>query len=196
MHDLFPNEPSITLYDPLAELLGVGDGRFHYRFIDAVKLSGHACPTVAGAFLMAVRALDVLYDGETPTRGGIRVGIPGPADAGVNGPISQVFTLITGAAGDNGFHGLGGQHVRDGLLRFEVGGEGFLLQRVDDGRQVRVTYDPAPIPADPAMMPLLQQILQGAADDDARRRFSGLWRARVIAILDDAGARTVQVQRG
>jgi hypothetical protein len=60
---LFPLEPAITLYDPLGELLGAGEGVFTYTFDDAVKLSGHACPTVAGAFLLVKVALDRLYPG-------------------------------------------------------------------------------------------------------------------------------------
>ena len=44
---MFPDTPSIRLYDPLGDLLGAGDGHFTYTFDDAVKLAGHACPTVA-----------------------------------------------------------------------------------------------------------------------------------------------------
>ncbi len=47
MNSMFPQDITINLYDPLAELLGAGDGRFTYTYDDAVKLSGHACPTVA-----------------------------------------------------------------------------------------------------------------------------------------------------
>ncbi len=193
---MFPAEPAITLYDPLADLLGAGDGYFEYRFEDAVKLSGHACPTVAGAFLMAIRALRALYGDDTPTRGGIRITIPGPVDEGVNGPISQVFTLLTGAAGDNGFHGLGGQHVRSGLLRFDAGADGFVFERVDDGSRVTLGYDPSPIPPDPAMGPLMQQLLQGEEEPETRQRFRQLWRARVLAILQDGGERTITLRRG
>jgi hypothetical protein len=118
MTDTFPQTPSITLFDPLAELLGAGDGRFHYIFDDVVKLCGHVCPTVAGAFLMCVRTLPELYGNETPRRGEIRITIPGAADEGTNGPISQVFTLLTGAAANNGFQGLGGHYSRWGLMKF------------------------------------------------------------------------------
>jgi len=195
MSQLFPADPSITLYDPLADLLGAGDGYFHYVFDDAVKLSGHACPTVAGAFLMTLQALQALYGDQTPTRGEIRVTIPGPADEGVNGPISQVFTLLTGAAGDNGFQGLGGQHARNGLLNFIRDEEGFRFQRVDNREQVAVSYDPSVIPPDPAMGPLMQQLLQGGAGEETRQCFRQLWRARVLAILKDAGRHTVTVRQ-
>ncbi len=190
----FPANPNITLFDPLAEMLGVGDGQLEYTFDDAVRLSGHACPTVAGAFLMALHALRALYPEETPRRGGIRVTLPGPVDQGVNGPISQVFTLITGAAADNGFHGLAGQEVRRGLLDVDAGQEGFLFRRLDTGRQVQVRYDASAIPADPEMPPLMQRVLQGEADAAARARFRELWRGRVLAILEDGGENTVHTR--
>lgn len=46
----FDDVPAIRLYDPLAEFLGaVDDGVIEYRYLDAVKLAGHSCPTVASA---------------------------------------------------------------------------------------------------------------------------------------------------
>lgn len=194
MANHFPIDPNITLFDPLAEMLGVGDGRLEYTFDDAVRLSGHACPTVAGAFLMARHALLALYPDETPRRGGIRVTLPGPVDQGVNGPISQVFTLITGAAADNGFHGLAGQEVRRGLLDSDPRQEGFLFRRLDTERTVQVQYDPSSIPSDPEMPPLMQRVLQGEADSAVRTRFRELWRNRVLAILGDGGKQTVHAR--
>lgn len=192
MTTLFPSTPSITLADPLAQFLGAGDDPFHYTFDDVVRLSGHACPTVAGAFLMVFHALRTLYGEELPERGGVRIIMPGVVDQGVNGPISQIFTLLTGAAAENGFHGLGGQFQRDGLLRFETGQEGYLFQRIDNGRVVRVHYDSSSIPADPAMPPLMQQALQGEVA--AGEQFQQLWRGRVIRILEDEGVQTVTVE--
>lgn len=190
----FPATPSITLFDPLAELLGAGDGLFRYTFDDVVKLSGHACPTVAGAFLMTIHALRTLYGDETPTRGTIHITIPGPPDLGNNGPISQVFTLMTGAAAVNGFLGLGGQHVRQGLMAFSPDASGtFGFRRSDSGETLSVSYDPSCIPPDPEMMPLLQRILQGDREQANRQRFREMWRKRVIDILADGGARTVTV---
>ena len=193
----FPDTPAITLFDPLAELLGAGDGYFTYRFEDAVKLAGHACPTVAGAFLMATRALEALYGEETPLRGGMRIVFPGPPDRGVTGPISQVFTLITGAAGDNGFQGLDRQHARRGLMRFGGGPDGPVrFERTDTTAVVSVRYDASAIAPDPAMISLLQRIQQGSADVAERQRFRALWRDRVLRILADRGEHTVTLLRG
>jgi hypothetical protein len=192
MNDLYPDAPRVVLYDPLAHLLGAGDGRFTYAFEDVVKLAGHACPTVAGAFLVVVQALRALYGEDMPQRGGIRITLPEALDRGVTGPVSQVFTLLTGAAGDNGFHGLGGNFRRSGLLYSESGGAGrYRFERLDTGRSVTLSYDASAIPPDPAMGPLLQTIQQGESDEETRKRFAGLWRDRVNRILRDGGRTTV-----
>src|SRR5690554_2792313 len=115
---MFPSSPTLRFFDPLGELLGAGDGHYTYRFDDAIRLAGHACPTVAGAFLLVKCAMEHLYPEQTPLRGGVRITVDGTVDAGVNGPMSQIFTLLTGAAAENGFHGLAGHYVRRGLLRF------------------------------------------------------------------------------
>ena len=46
----FDKVKPIVLYDALAEFLGAAQaGRVEYGYLDAVKLAGHSCPTVAGA---------------------------------------------------------------------------------------------------------------------------------------------------
>ena len=197
MENVFPTTPNITLFDPLAEFLGAGDGVFLYTFDDVVKLSGHACPTVAGAFLMTIQALQALYGDETPVRGGVRISVSGSVDQGVNGPISQVFTLLTGATAENGFHGLGGRFGRDHLMEFnpEVD-EGFVFQRIDNNKAVKVTYDSSPIPHDPEMQGFMQLTMQGQGGDEAKSKFQEMWRGRVIKILEDAGNSTVVVSNG
>jgi len=196
MSSMFPQDISITLYDPLAELLGAGEGRFTYTFDDAAKLSGHACPTVAGAFLMTVRALRALYGDDTPQRGDIEITVYDAQDNGVTGPISQVFTLLTGAAADNGFHGLAGRFARSGLMKFIPGTTGpapFVFERRDTGVQIGVNYNPASIPADPAMGANLQQLIQGSGDEGVQQAFTSAWRDRVLAILADGGESTVSI---
>ena len=193
---IFPDHPSIVLFDPLAQLLGAGDGTFRYTFDDAVKLAGHACPTVAGAYVMTLRALSTLYGMESPVRGEIRIRVAGEVDQGVTGPIGQIFTLITGAAADNGFQGLAGRHARKGLLGF--GGDpakGHRFQRGDTGPALFVRYDPSPIPPHDDLQPLMQRVLSGQPAKADRRRFAALWRERVVAIVEDGGERTVILQR-
>jgi hypothetical protein len=105
----FDAVPAIFVVDPLADALGaVEGGLIEYRYIDAVKLAGHSCPTVAGAWLMTRAALARLYPGETPRRGKIRVEMRQALDEGVAGVIAGVASLVTGAANEGGFKGLAG----------------------------------------------------------------------------------------
>jgi len=189
---LFPEKPVIRIYDPLGELLGAGDGVFTYTYDDVVKLSGHACPTVAGGFLLAKRALDELWGDDMPQRGDVRVTVYGAQDEGTNGPISQVFTLLTGAAASNGFHGLGGQFARNDLLEFKpTGNPGFRFERISTGDSVTLIYDPSGISAAPTMGEDLGRILGGFADESVAKRFRDAWRDRVLHILEDGGQSTV-----
>lgn len=191
---MFPKTPAITLYDPLGDLLGAGDGHFTYTFDDAVKLAGHACPTVAGAFLLAKTALERLFPGETPLRGDIRITIHGPVDQGVNGPISQIFTLLTGAAAQNGFHGLAGQFVRSHLLHFrETLPPGpFTFERISTRQTIQLLYSIDHFPPSPLIGEYMPLILSGRATDLHKEKFRDAWRQRVLAILADHGLNTVQ----
>lgn len=193
IHELYPATPIISLYDPLAHLLGAGEGYFTYRFIDAVKLSGHACPTVAGAYLMTIHALKALYEECTPVRGQIKVTMPGPVDSGNNGPTSQVITLMTGAAADNGFQGLNGHHARNGLLQFADSetGKPICYERTDNGKRVGALFDASAIPPDPEINELMPQIMKGQCDPTVVAKFGEMWRARVVAILEDDGKKTI-----
>ncbi|MBF0160201.1 MAG: hypothetical protein HQL58_11835 [Magnetococcales bacterium] len=192
---MFPKQPSITLYDPLAELLGAGDGHFSYCFDDVVKLSGHACPTVASAFLLTMRALELLFIDETPQRGAVRIRVCGSVSDQVNGPISQVFTLLTGAAADNGFHGLAGQFSRHNLLRFDTTQRPdgpFTFERMATGQSVQLRVSLAAFPPSPVIGTLLPRILAGEATSEQRLTFGHAWRQRVMDILNDGGRQTIQ----
>lgn len=95
----FAEAPTISLHDPLAQFLGAAKGGLvTYCYADAVKLAGHSCPTVAGAYLMVRRGLQHLYGNEIPERGGIEAYLHGPRDQGTTGVIASVVTLLTGAA--------------------------------------------------------------------------------------------------
>ena len=129
--EFFARVPAVTLRDPLAELLGAAEGGLiEYRFADAVKLTGHSCPTVAGAWLMTVRALRALYGDEIPERGNVAVALRESLDSGVAGVIGSVAGLLTGAAGAGGFKGLGGRHSRRNLLQFGVAGNGSVHEQL------------------------------------------------------------------
>ncbi len=187
--DFFAQIPSITLHDPLAELLGsTRDGLLEYHFADAVKLAGHSCPTVAGAWLTTARALRALYGDETPQRGQISVALRESIDSGVAGVIGSVAGLITGAAGIGGFKGLGGQHVRRNLLQFGVSGAGSLrFSRLDTNVAVDCFLRLDFVPADSRIGSLLPAIVHGQASAAEGRLFGELWQERVRRILVEHG---------
>lgn len=183
----FDDVPPITLRDPLAAFLGAAEGGLiEYRFADAVRLAGHSCPTVAGAWLMTTRALKALYGDATPERGGISVAFGDRQDSGVTGVIASIATLLTGAAGSGGFKGLGGRFSRRDLLRFDVDGVAEIrFSRRDNGASVQVGLDLSPVGGDPRMGALLPALLSGQAGEAEARLFGELWQDRVRRILID-----------
>lgn len=187
--EFFNSIPPLLLRDPLADLLGAAEaGVIEYRYADAVKLAGHSCPTVAGAWLMAKHGLAALYPDGLPQRGNIRVEMSGPADAGVTGVVASILGLITGAAGENGFKGLGGKQSRRGLLNFGLEMNVVArMTRLDSGVAVDLNYKPELAPASSEMAPLMARVVGGTADDAERRAFAGLWQDRVRRILLEHG---------
>lgn len=183
--EFFSSVPTLKLHDGLSQLLGAtDDGMVEYHYVDAVRLAGHSCPTVAGSWLTARAALRHLYPEGTPERGDISVFMDDAPDAGVTGVIGQVLTLVTGAAADNGFHGLGGRHVRSHLLHYSQGDiRGVRFQRNDNGKAVEIDVDASSVPPDPRMGTLIQMIFAGQADAAKTREFGQLWQDRVRRLL-------------
>jgi len=183
--DFFAEVPTLTLHDGLAQLLGASDdGVIEYHYADAVRLAGHSCPTVAGGWLSARAALRHLYGDELPERGGISVYLNGAENAGVAGVIGQVLTLVTGAAAANGFHGLGGRHVRSNLLHYAQSDvQGVRFKRNDTGAEVEIEIDTSPVAADPMMRSLMQLSMTDQANAAQRREFGRLWQDRVRRLL-------------
>ena len=184
--EFYSQAPVIHTFDPLAQLLGAADGGLlDYHYADAVLLAGHSCPTVAGAFLGARAALRALYPDGPAERGMLEVAMPAPADHGTTGVVAQIMTLLTGAAADNGFQGIGGLHARKGLLSFarhpESAAIGF--RRRDTGQSVAVEMDTSPVPGDPRMRPLLTAIIQDVASETQKQDFAGIWQDRVRRML-------------
>ncbi len=184
----FAQAPRLVLHDPLAALLGASDdGLIEYGYEDAVRLAGHSCPTVAGAWLMTVRALRALYPDSVPERGDVLVEFADDATSGVTGVIANVVSLLTGASTDTGFKGLAGQHDRRDLLHFNCNVPGEIrFTRRDTGASVAVSYSAQSIAGSPAAMPLLQKILAGQASDTQKREFGQIWQDRVRRILEAA----------
>lgn len=200
MPHFFNLVPEITLVDPLADLLGAAaDGRMVYSYGDAVKLAGHSCPTVAGAYLMLHTGLSKLYPDSLPIRGEIHVTIKGVLGEGVAGVIANVATLITGATDDSGFHGLMGNFDRRHLLSFDPDTSwDMILRRTDSGESVSIQYNPAFVPSNPMMVNWMKMILNGSATPEVKQWFKNGWQERVKQILIDfrEDARLIRYELG
>ena len=189
----YESAPRIVMRDALAETLGAAEGGLiEYGYADAVRLAGHSCPTVAGAWLMARAAVRALYPNAVGERGAIAVTMSAPEDEGTTGVIAQVFTLVTGAAANNGFHGIAGRFVRDGLLAYGSGDSDSIasFRRVDTGATVDVAMDLSAVQPAPQMRVLMQRALAPDATAVERKTFADVWQERVRRLLlehaDDA----------
>ncbi len=177
----------IRMRDPLAEFLGsVPEGHlFRYRLEDLIPLTGHLCPTVTGAFLAARCGISALYGEEPGLRGEILIDIPGTVTDGSNGPITQVFTFLTGAAAENGFGGLSGHYRRRGLLRFhpdDLRPWTFMFSRADIHSAYKVSVDLSRVPPDPEMGVQLQSVMGHPGAD--RTLFQKLWNLRILKLVE------------
>ncbi|MFH0709329.1 MAG: hypothetical protein V2A75_03890 [Pseudomonadota bacterium] len=183
--DFFNDVTPIVVRDPLCEVLGAANnGIIDYTYRDVVKLAGHSCPTVAGAFLMVQEGLKLLYKDETPVRGEIKVLMKGTLGEGVVGVIANVASMITGATDVGGFHGLAGKFDRRQLLFYNAEIEGEMaLERVDTSKRVTLSYNPSFVMSDPRMGELLPLIASDRADTTQRELFAMLWQDRVKRIL-------------
>lgn len=185
----FLEAPRLRLRDPLAAFLGsTTDGVLEYRYEDVVRLAGHSCPAVAGAYLMVVHGLDYLYDEELPERGGIDVLMRDGREHGTTGVLASIATLLTGAAAETGFQGIGQaqRFARRGLLAFDAPIEGVLaLRRRDTGVGVAIDIDTGHVPHHPDMARLMPRAVAGQADSAEQARFAELWQDRVRRILVD-----------
>ncbi len=176
------------MHDRLAEFLGAADGGvIEYRYVDAVKLAGHSCPTVAGAYLLTSKVLSALYPDELPERGEIQVNFRDAQDEGVTGVQASIIGLITGAAGIGGFKGIAGHFARRHLLEFEeidLNGE-VSFTRKDNGAMLSASLHLEHVAPDPRLAPLMQRLLAGDRDPVIAEVFATLWQNRVREILVD-----------
>ena len=185
----------IRIKEPLAEILGafrVEEAILEYSYTDTVKMAGHACPTVTGAYLICQEALKKLYQEDIPARGEISITIYGATDEGVYGVIGQVFTFLTGAAPLSGFRGLGHRFRRKDLLRFrpertEPEAMSFEFKRLDNGKAILAKFYPQLIPFSvekaSRLQELLEKIIWDAAKEGEQHEFQNLWMEKVKLML-------------
>jgi len=185
--DFFDEVEGIDLKDPLSEVLGTfKDGLVKIKYLPIVKMAGHSCPTVAGAYLMTLKALKALYPDSLPVRGEIKVEFKEDESDGVAGVIGSVISNITGATEISGFKGLGGKHSRNNLMFFNRDiNSSARFTRTDTGMSVDVFYDHKKVPGNPLMQELMQKVLGGVASEEEKISFGKLWQERVKKILID-----------
>jgi len=181
----FDQVPAISLQDPLSDFLGAFDeGKMQISYLECVKLAGHSCPTVAGAYLMALKGLEKLYPDTLPQRGSVRLAMREDETDGVTGVIGNVIAFILGANGAGGFKGIQGKFSRNNLVSYRVPMAGEVtMTRIDTDTRVTLSYNPSMVPADPMMKPLMGKCLQGMATKEEKQMFGKLWQQRVEAIL-------------
>lgn len=185
----FDDVPRLRVRDPLADVLGCADGGvFEYGYGDAVKATGHSCPTVAAAYWLTWLALHELFPDTLPQRGGIKVEFREDARIGSTGVVATVIQMLTGAAGSSGFKGIGGRFARAGLMRFKPDLPLALrYTRLDNGVSVDAEADLSFPPPDPALDGLIQRCAKGTADAAALAELGRLWQQRVRHLLLELG---------
>lgn len=193
--DFFAEVKPIKFKEPLAETLGAlkEEGAvLEYTFIDLVKMAGHACPTIAGAYLCCQKALEKLYPDEIPVRGEISITAYGDPEEGVYGVIGQAFSFLTGAAPTTGFRGLGHKFRRKDLLKFspeKIDPEAmcFQFRRLDKGEAILVKFYPRQVPfpeeKQKRLAELLEKVIWEAAKKEERKEFQDLWMEKVKDML-------------
>ncbi len=185
--EFYDKVPQIKLYDPLAEFLGSLDGGIvEFKYIQIVKTAGHSCPTVAGAYMMTLKALEALYPDSLPVRGEIKVEFKESEEEGVAGVIANVISNITGATQKSGFKGIAGNFARHSLMFFSAPiNSSARFTRTDIGKSVDVYYNPSSVGGNPRQQMLMQKIIQGLASDNEKKEFGRVWQSRVEKILID-----------
>lgn len=187
--DFFDDAEEIRLKDPLSYVLGAMDEGevMIFSYADAVKMAGHSCAAVSGAYKATAKAVKFLYGDEPGVRGDIKVTIKGKPSDLAYGPMSQVMTLITGASTETGFHGLGGGRFgRYNLLTFDEDNfeyNTFIFERRDNGKKVKITYNPQVLPENPRMGEVAGLTISGVASKEQREEFFSLWQGKVRKIL-------------
>ncbi|MGX5736347.1 hypothetical protein ACWKW2_18885 [Bosea thiooxidans] len=183
----FAEAPRLRVRDPLAAFLGASeDGILDYGYEDVVRLAGHSCPAVAGGYLMVIHGLSYLYDDEMPERGGVEVFMRDEPDQGTTGVLASVATLLTGAAGEAGFGGIGPtrRFARHDMLRFGAQIEGVMaLRRRDTGEGVVIDIDTGAVPHAAEMAAVMPRAISGQGDATELGSFAALWQDRVRRML-------------
>ena len=183
--DFFDQIEHIILQDGLSATLGsTENGIIDISYLEVVKMAGHSCAVVSGAYLMTLIGLKELYKEETPKRGEIKVELREQLGNGNTGVFGQVYSNITGATTNTGFGGLGGNFNRRNLMFYGKEMQGNVrFTRLDTGKSVEVSYNPGLVvtPGD-----IMQSAFGPEATEESRKLFPKRWQEMVKTIFDNA----------
>ncbi len=175
----------IILKDDLSAFLGSSEeGIIDFSYLDMVKVAGHSCVVISGAFLMTLKGLKALYGTELPKRGEIKVEIRDRLGEGNIGVFGQVYSNITGATVNTGFGGIGPNFNRRGLMSYGANIESNVrFTRLDTNQSIDVFYYPQKVvsPGD-----IMQAAIGPNATEEGRVAFPRLWQEMVKTIFDNA----------
>jgi hypothetical protein len=197
--DYITEVPPIMMMDPYFEIFGQSQVPVPYYYEEAVKLSGHSCGAITGAWTITRKALEVLYpDGEIPVRGNIAVEAPGAEDEWFVGVFGEVITFITGAAPKTGFIGAefgktDDIFVRQNKMVYSEEPTGqlppmreWVFTRLDTGEKVGVKFNLMiilPIPT-PGRVAMGKKMAAGEATPEEAADYYEYWNDRAKFVLD------------
>lgn len=191
----------IMMIDPYFSIFGQSQVPVPYYYEEAVKVAGHSCGAITGAWTITRKALEVLYpDGEIPVRGQIAVEAPGAEDEWFVGVFGDVITFITGASPHTGFIGAEFGKTDDLFVRRnkmvyaeEPTGQlppfrEWIFTRLDTGTKVGVKFNLViilPIPT-PGRVAMGKKMAAGEATPEEAADYYEYWNDRAIFVLENA----------
>ncbi len=184
--EFFDSIEKIVVQDDLCEFLGVNDdGIIELSYADIVKVAGHSCATVAGAYLVGLYGLKALYEGEIPKRGEIKVELKKSTTDDNAGVVGSVLSNITGATIDFGFGGIPtGKYNRRNLLFFEADIDSDVcLTRLNTGKKIFVNYKPGKV-VNP--MAILMSAIKPDAKEEDIKSFPKRFQDMVKTVFENA----------
>lgn len=187
----------ILIRDPFLELLGQTNQPIPYKYEEAVKLAGHSCGAVAGAWNITRKALETLYPNEVPVRGQIKITAPGGEDEWIIGVFGEIMMYITGAAPKSGFPGgeFGPKYSRRNKLEFQAEFSNlqpfelvWTFERIDNGAKVKVRYDVRKVipQATPERKAMNKKMAEGSVTPEEASEWIEYWNARVKFVFENA----------
>ena len=199
--DYITEVPPIMMIDPYFSIFGQSQVPVPYYYEEAVKLAGHSCGAITGAWTITRKALEVLYpDGEIPVRGQIAVEAPGAEDEWFVGVFGYVITFITGASPHTGFNGAefgktDNVFVRQNKMVYTEEPtkqlppmREWVFTRLDTGAKVGVKFNLViilPIPT-PGRVAMGKTMAAGEATPEEAEDYYEYWNNRAIFVLEKA----------